>query len=98
MEKGGWTYIVTNKTHSTIYVGVTSDLIGRVKQHMEKTYPNSFTAKYNCNKLVWYEGFHSIDDAIAREKQIKGWVREKKLKLIESKNPNWDDLYETIEV
>jgi putative endonuclease len=97
MEKGGWVYIVTNKHNTTIYVGVTSELIARVVQHKEKQFKNSFTARYNCNKLVWYEGFHSIEEAIAREKQIKGWSRSKKIELIDAMNYKWEDLFEQID-
>lgn len=75
----------------TIYTGVTSALQQRVIQHKEKKYPG-FSAKYNTNKLVYYEEFIDIRDAIAREKQIKGLLRIKKIALIESLNPEWRDL------
>ena len=67
MEKGGYVYILTNKNHTTLYTGVTSDLFSRIADHREKKYWNSFTAKYNTHKLVYYETFHSIEEAIARE-------------------------------
>ena len=97
MEKGGCIYFMTNKNNEVLYVGVTSDLKVRIYQHKTKEFQNSFTAKYNCNKLVFYEAFSSIEEAIAREKNIKNWKREWKNKLIESTNPNWDDLSEEVE-
>ncbi|MEP3390479.1 MAG: GIY-YIG nuclease family protein [Reichenbachiella sp.] len=97
MIKGGAVYIMTNKHHTVFYTGVTSDLNSRVFEHQTKLYPNSFTAKYNINKLVYYEGFHSIEEAIDREKQVKKYRREKKIALIESINPQWNDLYETLD-
>ena len=89
-------YIITNKHHTTLYTGVTSDLWKRINQHITKHYPNSFSARYNINKLVYYELYDSIVVAIAREKQIKAGSREKKVRLIESFNPTWRDLYEDI--
>ncbi|NPV55237.1 MAG: GIY-YIG nuclease family protein [Anaerolineae bacterium] len=74
-----------------LYTGVTSDLYGRVQQHKEKLIPG-FTAKYNIKYLVYFEQFESIEDAIIREKQIKGWRREKKIALITTTNPRWRDL------
>jgi putative endonuclease len=96
MEKGGCTYIMTNKHHTTLYVGATVDIFTRTTQHKEKYYVKSFTAKYNCDKLVWYESFYSFEEALAREKQIKGWTRKKKVELIESMNPEWKDLFDYI--
>ncbi len=87
-------YIMTNKGNNVLYTGVTSDLQTRCEEHIMKTHPNSFTAKYNVNKLVYYERFESIEVAIAREKQIKGGSRQKKIDLIEYNNPRWNDLYE----
>lgn len=75
-----------------LYVGVTSDIKIRVHQHKSKYYPSSFTAKYNCTKLVYFECFLSIEEAIAREKNIKNWKRVWKNELINKSNPNWDDL------
>ena len=92
MERGGAIYILTNKNNTTFYTGVTSDLISRLLEHRDKKYPHSFSARYNLTKLVYYEGFHSIEEAIAREKQIKAGSRAYKLKLIEAFNPEWDDL------
>lgn len=90
--KPGFIYILTNKNNTTLYVGVTSNLIVRVQQHQQKINPKSFTARYNLNKLVYYEAFQMIGDAIAREKQLKAGNRAKKLMLIEDRNPNWEDL------
>lgn len=96
MEKGGCTYIVTNQYNTVLYTGVSSDLKARVWEHKNHHYPNAFTAKYKCNKLVWYECFFSIEEAILREKEIKGWKRYKKIALIEAFNPDWRDLSNSI--
>ncbi len=88
-------YIMANKPNGTLYVGVTSNISRRVYEHKNKLLP-SFTAKYDCTLLVYYETFDTMEAAIIREKQIKGGSRIKKLKLIESFNANWDDLYETM--
>ena len=91
-----WTYIVTNKHNKVLYTGVTSNLKSRVESHRTKKYRNAFTARYNANKLVWYQEFDSILDANARERQLKAGNRAKKIKLIEEKNPKWKDLYQTL--
>jgi putative endonuclease len=96
MEKGGCTYIVTNKRNKVLYTGVTSDLCTRIEQHRTKHFPDSFSAKYNLIKLVYFESFYSIEDAIAREKQLKAGSRQKKISLINSINPNWNDLFDEI--
>ena len=96
MEKGGVVYMMTNYNNTTIYTGVTSDLITRVYQHKQGFYPKSFTSKYNLTKLVYFESFHSIEEAIDREKQIKGGSRKKKIDLIQKENPEWKDLSEDI--
>ena len=96
LESGGTIYIITNKNNTTLYVGVTSDLISRMYEHKEKVYPKSFSSRYNLNKLVFYESYYSIEEAISREKQIKAGSRKKKIALIESMNPKWIDLYPTI--
>jgi len=83
-------YILTNKSR-TLYTGVTGDIEGRVFQHKHGQ-GSTFTSKYKITKLVYYESFSNILDAITREKQIKGWLRVKKISLIESMNPNWEDL------
>ena len=87
---------MVNKTKTTIYTGVTSDLKKRVYEHKNSVYPGSFTARYKIQLLVYYEGFHSIEDAIAREKQIKAGSRKAKEKLIDSMNPEWNDLYDDL--
>ena len=93
--KGGFVYILTNKNKSTLYVGVTSDLKQRVYEH--KTGRGSvFTSKYRINKLVWFDEFPTIEDAIAREKQIKKWKRDWKLELITNFNADFKDLYDEI--
>ena len=97
MKRGGAVYIMTNKRNGTLYVGVTSDLKNRVWQHRTNFYPESFTAKYECLILVYYLGFDRIEEAIAEEKRIKGGNRTAKLKLIEEKNPQWNDLWAEIE-
>ena len=89
------TYIVTNRKRGTLYTGVTSNLSKRIYQHKTKYY-KGFSSRYNLNKLVWFEEHARIVDAIAREKQIKGWVRKKKIELIEGFNPEWRDLYEEL--
>ena len=94
MERGGCVYIMTNKRHTVLYTGVTSDLIGRVWQHKNKVYPKSFTAKYNCNKLVYYYFYSRIEEAIAAEKAIQGGKRKAKIPLINSLNLEWIDLYD----
>jgi putative endonuclease len=85
------TYILTNKSNTVFCVGVTSELEGRVWKHKNKIY-DGFTSKYNVNKLVYYEEYQWIHDAIAREKQLKGGSRQKKIDLIISANPGWKDL------
>lgn len=92
MERGGAIYILTNKNNSVLYTGVTSNLKNRILEHKEKKYPNSFTSKYNINKLVYYKGFHNIEEAIAEEKRIKAGSRKKKIALVENTNPKWEDL------
>ncbi len=96
MELGGHVYIMCSLNHSTLYTGVSSNLAARVTQHKEKMYPNSFTAKYNCGKLVYHRWFDTIMEAIAEEKRIKGGSRKKKEILINSINPQWKDLYDDI--
>ncbi|WP_299768221.1 GIY-YIG nuclease family protein [uncultured Dokdonia sp.] len=92
--KPGFVYILTNKNNTTLYVGVTSNLLTRIQQHKEKKHPKSFTARYNLSKLVYYEAFQEIGDAIAREKQLKAGNRAKKIALIETSNLTWEDLIE----
>jgi len=96
MEQGGCVYIMTNARHSVFYTGVTSDLLSRISEHKNKVYPNSFTAKYNCDKLVYYFAYFRIEEAIAAEKAIKGGSRQNKIDLVNNLNPQWADLYEEI--
>jgi putative endonuclease len=86
-------YIMTNKYNKVLYAGVTSNLLRRVTEHKEKSVPG-FTSQYNVNKLVYYEEYNTMEEAIAREKQIKGGSRQKKIDLIKSKNSDWKDLYD----
>ena len=88
----GFFYIMTNDNNTVLYAGVTSNLKGRIKEHKETIHSGSFTARYNIIKLVYFECFAGISEAIKREKQIKGGSREKKLELINSCNPEWRDL------
>ena len=88
-------YILTNKYNNVLYVGVSNNLIRRVYEHKNKLI-SGFTSKYNVNKLVYYEVHSSIFDAIKREKEIKGWKREKKIAVINSFNPEWKDLYKEL--
>ena len=92
MKREYYVYIMTNKSR-TLYTGVTNSLMRRVNEHKNKLIPG-FTSKYNITRLVYYEAGDSINAAIAREKQIKGWLRIKKIALIESINPEWRDLSE----
>lgn len=86
-----YVYIITNKVNTVFYTGVTNDVVNRIWQHKQKIY-KGFTAKYECNKLVYYEEFQWIEDAIAREKILKGGSRQKKINLIVKENPGWNDL------
>jgi putative endonuclease len=88
--KNYYVYILANRTR-VLYTGVTNNLERRISQHKNGITPG-FTSQYNVTRLVYYETFSSIRDAIAREKQIKGWLRAKKIALIESVNPKWEDL------
>ena len=90
MDKEYFIYIMTNRSR-TLYTGVTGDLEGRVYQH-KCGHGSTFTSKYKINQLIYYESFTSVYDAIAREKQIKGYRREKKIELIEQENSDWVDL------
>ena len=91
-----YVYILTNVTNTVVYTGVTKDLIRRMYEHKHNVSPNSFSARYDVHKLVYFESTSDIHEAIAREKQIKGWNRKRKNKLVESQNPLWQDLYESI--
>ncbi len=93
MEKRGYVYILTNKNNTTLYTGVTSNLPKRIYEHKNKLV-DGFSKKYNLDKLVYYEIFDDIIEAINREKQIKAGSRKKKIELINSQNPEWKDLSE----
>ena len=90
-----YVYIMTNKSNHVIYTGVTSDLIKRVYEHKQKLV-EGFTKRYNVTKLIYYEISDSVESAIDREKQIKGWIRKKKVDLINSANSQWKDLYDDL--
>jgi len=90
-----YVYIICSKRNGTSYTGVTSNLIKRVYEHKNKL-ADGFSKKYNVHRLVWYESHATAEQAIIREKQIKGWNRRWKLNLIEKDNPEWNDLYDTI--
>ena len=87
-----YVYIITNKANSVLYTGVTNDLEKRVFEHKNKLVKDSFSFKYNLNKLVYFEITESVESAINREKQIKNWHRDWKLDLIKSNNPRLQDL------
>ena len=93
MNYGGCVYIISNQYNTVLYVGVTSELRARIWEHKTKFYQKSFSAKYNCNKIVWYETFSRIEEAIEREKQIKAGRRKAKESLIKAMNPAWNDLW-----
>ena len=89
---GGWLYIMTNKPNGILYVGVTSDLPRRIYEHREGLV-DGFTKRYGLKRLIYYEQFDNIRDAIQREKTVKHWSRAWKVNVILSKNPEWTDLY-----
>ena len=89
-------YILSNRSNVAIYTGVTNDLVRRVYEHKNDLDKTSFCSKYGIHKLVYYEIIDDVKSAISREKQIKGWKRAKKNDLIESMNPNWEDLYDFV--
>jgi putative endonuclease len=89
-----WVYMMANRWNSVLYTGVTSNLNVRVSEHKQHKYPSSFTARYNCEKLVWFEEHNDIVVAIAREKQLKNWKRAWKDVLVVERNPEWKDLSE----
>ncbi|HZR28094.1 MAG TPA: GIY-YIG nuclease family protein [Terriglobales bacterium] len=87
-----YVYILTNATRRPFYTGVTSSVVSRTDQHKQKIVENSYTARYNLSRLVYFEQYQYVGDAIRREKQLKNWSRKKKIALIEAMNPKWDDL------
>ena len=94
-EKRYYVYIATNNPRNTVlYIGVTNNLLNRENQHKIKINKNSFTAKYNVNRVVYYETYSDVRRAISREKELKGWRRSKKIVLINKENPKWLDILE----
>lgn len=96
MHQVGYFYIMTNTHHTVLYCGATNDLYKRILEHRNGMYSNSFTSRYNINKLVYFEPCAVVSDAFAREKQVKAGSRGKKIALIESINPEWNDLFNTL--
>ena len=93
--KRGYVYIMASGRNGTLYIGVTSDLVGRVYQHREGLV-SGFTTRYGCKLLVWYEAYEDLQEARLRELQMKKWKRQWKLSTIEKMNPDWSDLYPTL--
>lgn len=85
------TYIITNKSNNVLYTGVTNNLQRRIYEHKNKLV-TGFSSKYNLDKLVWHQEYQNVNDALSAEKKIKGWLRQKKINLINSLNPDWKDL------
>src|SRR5688572_32592685 len=92
----GFVYIMTNKNHTVLYTGATNDLYSRIYEHKQRI-NRGFASKYNVNELVYYECFHELEAAFAREAQIKSWTRNKKERLIYASNPQWADLSSEIQ-
>jgi putative endonuclease len=90
-----YVYILASRRDGAIYVGITNDIVRRTYEHRTKTI-QGFTSKYNITRLVWFEIYDDPISAISREKELKKWKRSWKVQLIEVKNPQWDDLYESI--
>ncbi len=86
-------YIITNRPKGVLYIGLTKNLKRRIYQHKKKVHPKTFSARYNLNKLVYFEAFESKEEALTRERRMKKWNRDWKIELIEKNNPNWKDLY-----
>ena len=91
-----YVYILSNNHKNVLYTGVTNDLVRRVYEHKQHLDKGSFTDRYNVECLVYYESTSDVKEALEREKQIKGWNRKRKNKLVESKNPSWAELYNSI--
>jgi putative endonuclease len=94
-DRSFWVYILASKLGGTLYIGVTNNLIRRVYEHRTDAVPG-FTKKYGVHRLVYFEQFSDIENAIRREKRLKKWSRSWKIQLIEHSNPNWDDLFSSI--
>lgn len=92
---GGWVYIMASKPHGMLYIGVTAHIAARVDQHRRDT-GSAFCRRYGIKTLVYAEPYDRIEDAIAREKTLKAWRRDWKIRLIESANPEWRDLFDTL--
>ena len=90
-EKRWYVYIITNYTNTVLYIGVTNNLVRRINEHRQGI-GSKFAKRYNLYKLIWFEEFASPVEAITAEKRLKGWRREKKVRLIEKNNPHWQDL------
>ena len=90
-----YVYLLASRKHGTLYLGITRDLVRRVYEHKTKAVPG-FSARYGVDRLVWFEVYDDPQTAIAREKELKKWRRDWKIRLIEQHNPNWDDLYHEI--
>ena len=95
MNKQYYVYIITNKRNGTLYVGVTNNLVRRIREHKEGII-KGFSCKYKLHMLVWYEAHESIYSVIKKEKDIKNWKRISKIYIIETMNPNWEDLWNKI--
>jgi len=98
MVRGGWIYMLTNKNNTVLYIGVTSIIYRRYYEHVHRVDPKSFSARYNLHKLVYFEKFESIEEAIIREKKLKNTTRADKENLINIKNPEWLDMSGELEV
>jgi len=95
MKKQPCIYILASKKNGTLYTGVTSDLVKRIYEHKQEIF-SGFTKRYNVKMLVYYEIFDDMTQAIKREKTLKGWLRKRKIELIEKNNKKWDDLYDSL--
>lgn len=89
-------YIITNKKNGVLYIGETGNLKKRIYPHKVKAHPNTFSARYNLDKLIYFEQFETTEEAKLREKRMKKWHRAWKIELIEKSNPDWEDLYEEL--
>ena len=96
MHQQGYFYMMTNVHRTVLYCGATNDLYRRIQDHTNEVFTNSFASRYNIGKLVYFEVFTNVGDAFAREKQVKSGSRKKKIALIESVNPQWKDLFDTL--